>query len=150
MAGGGTAAYHKAEDRIKIEKRIKELERRVSGLEHDPIKIHNMKLLVKMAHEKIEAALPEAERLEPEHVPEDLNEPWAGNAPDPIEVARNDYTGSDKKGKLEIIEGLIKRKGYDKSKLKSPLEAYPEEKLQWFFEHLVSLPDKPADEDIPL
>lgn len=94
--------------------------------------------------------MPEAERLEPEHVPEDLNEPWAGNAPDPIELARNDYAGSDKRGKLEIINGLIKRKGYDKSKLKSPLEAYPEEKLQPFFDHLLSLPDKPADDDIPL
>ena len=89
-----------------------------------------------------------ADPIEPEPEPEP--EPQDFGAPDPVEVARNDFSGCNKKGKLEMINTLIGRKGYDTSKLKSPLPNYPEEKLAPFFEHLLALPDKPADDDIPL
>lgn len=89
-----------------------------------------------------------ADPIDPEPEPEP--EPQDFGAPDPVEVARSDFKGCNKKGKLEMINTLIKRKGYDTSKLKSPLANYPEEKLEPFFEHLLALPDKVADDDIPL
>ncbi|MFH2074228.1 MAG: hypothetical protein ABIJ57_02600 [Pseudomonadota bacterium] len=61
-----------------------------------------------------------------------------------------EYAAANKDGKVRIIEMLIKRKGYNIAKLARPVDEYSEEKLGPFFEHLLSLPDKPADDDIPL
>lgn len=74
--------------------------------------------------------------------------------PDPgpaIEVTpQEEYAVANKDGKVRIIDALIKRKGYSTAKLAKPVDEYPEEKLAPFFEHLISLPDKPEDDDIPL
>lgn len=87
--------------------------------------------------------MPEAER------PESEPEPWPvqDNLQDNLQ---DNYRQADHPGKVQIIEDLIKRKGYSTAKLAKPVDEYSEEKLAPFFEHLLSLPDKPADDDIPL
>lgn len=95
---------------------------------------------------------------EADHIPENLNEPepWPDQESPEVILERQkiEFQKATKEGKIQIINYLIKRKGWDTSKLKSPLGKYPEEKLTPFFEHLLAMQDKPtakpADDDIPL
>lgn len=66
-------------------------------------------------------------------------------APDPAEVARQDFEGADVKSKISILNKLITRKNYDKSQLKKPLEEFTEPQLVSFYDALSDMPD----DDIP-
>lgn len=47
----------------------------------------------------------------------------------------------DRKGKMEYLKKLMKRKGYQESKLKKSLDQFTDEHLSMFKDHLDSLPD---------
>jgi hypothetical protein len=94
--------------------------------------------------------MPEAEPIPLDDGPET----GGAGAPDPLEVARNEFAECNAAGKVAMISKLIDRKGWDRSKLTRPLDAanYTEKALNTFFESLIVMQDKPAkqDDDIPL
>jgi len=75
---------------------------------------------------------------QPEPKTED-HDPWAGqNASDP----ETDFKNSSPEDQIKILEAMMKRKGYDQSRLKKPLQKFDGYERVGFFTHLNSLQDR--------
>ena len=66
-------------------------------------------------------------------------------APDPDEVKFQEAQGDTTK-EMEALERLIARKGYDRNRMKCPLNKFSKEERKGFLGHLLAMPDVKAPE----